>query len=143
MTAKAACQADGAWLATIPNQSVQGFINSLFDGDLGTTWVGLTDQAVEGSFVWDHGEAVSYTNWYPGEPNSFDGNNEDCVCLYNGNYGTWNDAPCFDSSNYACERLTDLDDGTQGNFNPTLAPSSDFQSPGHAQGTIQYCLPHS
>lgn len=31
-------------------------------------WIGLSDEAVEGSFVWDDATPLAYTNWAPGEP---------------------------------------------------------------------------
>ena len=33
---------------------------------------GLTDQAVEGTWVWSSGQAVTYTNWASGQPNDYD-----------------------------------------------------------------------
>jgi len=43
-----------------------------------------------------HGDTVSeitYTNWYPGEPNNFD-NREACVVLAGDRSYTWNDYNC-------------------------------------------------
>ena len=105
ITAKAACQADGgAWLATIPNEAVQGFIDSLLaDSGAVSTWIGLNDQSVEGSFVWDHGETVSYTNWSPSNPDNTDGI-EACVAILSES-NQWNDAWCSGQySGYLCER---------------------------------------
>lgn len=36
-------------------------------------WIGLNDVAEEGRFVWSSGEPVTFTYWYPGEPNNAGG----------------------------------------------------------------------
>ena len=33
-------------------------------------WIGLNDLGHEGNFTWISGEASSYVNWAPGEPNN-------------------------------------------------------------------------
>jgi hypothetical protein len=50
-------------------------------------FVGLHDQAFEGTFQWLDHESVSYTNWAPGEPNN-SGNEDHAVILAS---GVWND----------------------------------------------------
>src|SRR5262249_23259674 len=52
---------------------------------------GLTDAAMEGTFVWVSGEPVTYTNWNPGEPNNSGGNENYTEML--GSNGQWNDQP--------------------------------------------------
>ena len=42
--------------------------NDLPDQGRMSLWIGLTDLQKEGSWVWASGEPVSYTNWYPGQP---------------------------------------------------------------------------
>ena len=53
--------------------------------------VGGNDVASEGSWVWDSGEAWTYSNWAPGEPNNVGSQGEDYLQLLSG--GTWNDIP--------------------------------------------------
>ncbi|MDP2172400.1 MAG: lectin-like protein [Candidatus Cloacimonadaceae bacterium] len=51
-------------------------------------YIGLSDWITEGSFRWENGRALSYTNWAAGEPND-DGGAGDYVEMYPN--GTWND----------------------------------------------------
>lgn len=98
--AKAACAAMDAHLAFLKSAAVDAVAEDL----VGTTdtWIGLTDLAVEGSFVWDDGTPLQYSNWHAGEPN--DGGNdpiaEDCVIIAGARTGKgWDDRPC-DPSEY-------------------------------------------
>lgn len=89
--AEAEAVALGGHLLTINSQAEQDFINATFLSDpsnQGPYWIGLNDQAVEGTFVWSSGEPVTYTNWQPNEPNNL--NNEDYAIIYAPPYG-WND----------------------------------------------------
>src|SRR5690606_27282349 len=52
-------------------------------------WIGLTDEAQEGTFVWSNDEPVTYTNWSPFEPNDFNGIEDHTMMWYD---GQWNDA---------------------------------------------------
>jgi hypothetical protein len=57
-------------------------------------WIGFTDEASEGNLVWVTGETVTYTNWYPGEPN--DQLDEDYTIMHSSNHvnpGSWADQP--------------------------------------------------
>jgi len=68
-------------------------------------WIGLTDQKVEGEFVWaSNGSTTKYTNWESGEPNG--DMIEDCVNLnFAWQQRTWNDISCYESGLFAlCER---------------------------------------
>jgi hypothetical protein len=76
----------GGHLVTINNQAENDFITTTFSGYT-DIWIGFTDQAIEGTWVWISGETPSYTNWNSGEPNNF--GNEDYGMIYPG--GTWND----------------------------------------------------
>ncbi|HXJ77016.1 MAG TPA: C-type lectin domain-containing protein, partial [Candidatus Dormibacteraeota bacterium] len=56
-------------------------------------WIGLNDAANEGQFVWASGEPVTFTYWYPGEPNNLGG--EDYATIRHPSEsaptGSWND----------------------------------------------------
>jgi hypothetical protein len=53
-------------------------------------WVGLSDVAVEGTYVWADGAPLGYANWAAGEPNNL--GNEDYVMMSDAVTGEWNDA---------------------------------------------------
>ena len=66
-------------------------------------WIGFSDTASEGSWVWSSGLSVSYTNWNSGEPS---GGTEDCGHIYSDLWsvvGRWNDHPCSNQQSYVCE----------------------------------------
>jgi Ca2+-binding RTX toxin-like protein len=93
----------GGHLASITNAAEQAFIvNTFLSGanSRNILWLGLTDQAVEGTFVWSSGEPVTYTNWQAGEPNNFKGiENYVAINWHYGHFigggvlGAWNDTP--------------------------------------------------
>ena len=61
-------------------------------------WLGGTDQASEGNFIWvSSGAPFAYTNWYPGDPDGSTG--QDCALL--GYHGTnqWIDDICHELTN--------------------------------------------
>ncbi|KAM3619679.1 uncharacterized protein V6R79_011838 [Siganus canaliculatus] len=58
-------------------------------------WIGLSDTETEG--VW--------TFWCDGEPNNYNGRNEDCVATKFCDYGhTWNDEVCENKHLWICEK---------------------------------------
>jgi len=96
--AQAQCRARGMELVSIHSQEENDFILDLTDGI--TTWLGLTDTAVEGIFEWTDGSALDFQNWYTGQPNG--GN---CVFMSGGSWeGEWADDECGDvKSRLACK----------------------------------------
>ena len=66
--AKAHCESLGAYLSTLTSQEENDFVyNNLCKVDY-VTWLGGTDEVVEGDWQWITGEPWEYTNWYPGQP---------------------------------------------------------------------------
>ena len=71
----------GGNLVTVNDAAEEAFLQTSFGTDQ-RFWIGLNDVASEGNFVWASGEAVTYTNWHPGEPNNFGGNQDYAVMNY-------------------------------------------------------------
>ncbi len=100
--ASTACSTLGYHLVTMGSAAENAWVTSSTNSLMPSydPWIGYNDIASEGSWVWDNGEAVTYTNWNSGEPNN--SSNEDCTHLYDG--GTWNDHQCSGlSAGYICE----------------------------------------
>lgn len=88
-------QANGLHMATITSAEENDFVvNGLISSGLISTnpWIGLSDDVVEGEFRWINGEAFSYSNWGPGEPNNLGGEHYTNY-LFNGVSAQWNDLP--------------------------------------------------
>ncbi|XXT20353.1 C-type lectin domain-containing protein [Sorangium sp. So ce429] len=102
--AKATCASQGMSLLTLSDAEEEAWVVNLASSySTQKWWTGLNDRASEGSFGWDSGEPLSYSNWYPGEPNNA-GSNEDCGQL-NRFYPElgWNDEPCSLHLRFICE----------------------------------------
>ncbi|MBO1047822.1 MAG: hypothetical protein HEQ10_08740 [Dolichospermum sp. DEX182a] len=80
----------GGNLVTVNDATENQFLVNTFGGTE-RLWIGLTDEVTEGTFQWANGEAVTYTNWSPGQPDN--ANNEDYAELNFGGAGKWNDLP--------------------------------------------------
>jgi len=61
------CAARGGHLVTIGSTSENEFVYRLSGG---LAWLGATDEAEEGTWVWVTGEPWDFTNWDEGEPNN-------------------------------------------------------------------------
>ncbi len=90
----------GGYLVVVNDASEQSFVASTFaaSGDYESfVWIGLFDPTFTGSgpFVWVNGDPLTYTNWAPGEPNNYFGN-EWAVEMRTAMYGNeWNDLPGY------------------------------------------------
>jgi len=89
--ALSACSERGLHLASVHSQLEHDFIDGLSHDQL--LWIGLSDLASEGDFVWSDGSAVDYTNWRRAQPNGGDAHD----CGYMGG-GAWDG----ELSDYAC-----------------------------------------
>ena len=81
----------GGNLVTVNDDAENQFLVKTFGGTEGL-WIGLTDEVTEGTFKWANGEAVTYTNWDPGEPNNGGSINQDYAWINFQNPGKWDDA---------------------------------------------------
>ena len=84
--ARTSCLSQGGDLASVGSEEEDNFINSLGSN----FYLGGSDSAQEGTWVWSDGTAWTYVNWGSGAPNNQD-NDEHCVI---GNWfgrGHWQD----------------------------------------------------
>lgn len=91
----AACEAyavtRGGHLATIRNSTENEWIRATFAPSIpGYAWIGINDISIEGTFVWTSGEPVTYSNWYPGEPNNLSNEDNGEMILSSGLWNDWN-----------------------------------------------------
>ena len=89
------CNEKGGVLAEPTSSLIQSTLESLAHDANTFLWIGATDAASEGNFVWMSGAEFSYTNWKAPEPNNGSGN-EHCVVLrgYGAAMGQWIDVNC-------------------------------------------------
>jgi len=97
-SAQDVCEANGGYLACISNPSENAYLASLLQ--VPAAYIGLNDAWDEGQFTWTCGEPLTYTNWYPGQPNNFN-NNQDYVELLSN--GQWNDQYYYKPLEYIME----------------------------------------
>ncbi|XP_058628930.1 CD209 antigen-like protein C isoform X1 [Onychostoma macrolepis] len=93
------CTDRRADLIIINNREEQDFVKDISGGDL--VWIGLTDSHVEGRWKWVDGSDVTSGFWEDGQPNSFQGKEEDCALIHSPG---WADYPCDYSSKWICEK---------------------------------------
>ncbi|MFK7979881.1 MAG: HYR domain-containing protein, partial [Saprospiraceae bacterium] len=98
-TAKATCESQGGHLAVI-NSAAENQMLSAFLKDQ-SAYIGLSDREQEGTFKWCNNDPVTYTNWYPGQPDNY-GGNQDVTRLFPN--GVWDDI----AGNYLLEYILEI-----------------------------------
>ena len=104
-SAVGACDKEGYYLVTVNDEHENSYLAEQVEASVGGSWwIGTTDSGPgnEGDWSWI-GEATSYTNWLPGEPNN-SGGNEDCGEIAEWANYQWNDSICSADQRYICER---------------------------------------
>ena len=106
----AACLAAGLQLAIVRSASENALLATAAAGN--RVWIGGTDVASESTWVWSpSGTRLSYTNWYPGNPDNWQGN-EDCITFRTD--AKWNDNWCARKLKYVCQGAPVLTTGVNG-----------------------------
>jgi Domain of Unknown Function (DUF1080)/Lectin C-type domain len=93
--ARLKCQELGGKLAVVKSVEENWFMTSLIKNQgVAATWLGATDERVEGRWVWVDGESMRYTNWSPvgGQPNNKKGL-EHYLIMMVAHDGKWSDQP--------------------------------------------------
>ncbi|XP_052760311.1 perlucin-like protein [Mya arenaria] len=73
-------------------------------------WIGLSDQQVQGEFLWTdtNAELSGYSNWGVGEPSDVN-HSEDCVHMWMPKNYTWGDFQCRHPLQFICEMSGHVD----------------------------------
>ncbi|XP_078693202.1 perlucin-like protein [Branchiostoma floridae x Branchiostoma belcheri] len=103
--ARDTCHREGGILATAKDEETHNFLaNHVRATTQGNTWIGLTDLATDGLWVWDDGTSLLGEGIWgtgPDEPNG--GTWENCAHIYPSKDYRWNDSTCPSSYYYICE----------------------------------------
>ena len=83
----------GGDLASVPDQALHDWLVTTFAGMTpeDQAYIGYSDEAVEGAWVWTDGTPSGFEAWDPGQPNNLDESGQDHAVLWFDS-GTWNDS---------------------------------------------------
>lgn len=98
INAKAHCESVGGYLCSMNSTTENNWVASKLMGQ--TAYIGLHDSRVEGLFEWVDKGPLTFTNWYPGQPNNANGDQDYVELLPD---GTWNDQYPTCLREYICE----------------------------------------
>lgn len=92
--AEADCVALGGHLASVTSAADSAAVTTLVAATP-AAFLGATDLATEGTYLWPDGTPLTFTNWRTGEPNNGNGQyQEDCLVVVGTLGGGWDDRPC-------------------------------------------------
>ncbi|KAM4749985.1 CD209 antigen-like protein C [Anableps anableps] len=97
------CLQQGADLVIINTKEEQDFTRQFHR----LTWLGLHNVTETGKWTWVDGTLLTkrFRYWGPGEPNGYEGKNENCVEIrFFELENSWNDIPCEDQNYWICEK---------------------------------------
>lgn len=79
--------------------------NFIFSNSARNWWIGLSDELIEGSWVWyPSGESPGFVDWRQGEPtNNGNQHEEDCAFMFHQSGFQWVDISCAIASSPICE----------------------------------------
>jgi hypothetical protein len=98
-SARQACEGMGWYLVNIGSSGENTDVASLAQR---TSWIGATDAATEGTWLWTDGSTVYYDAWASGEPD--DAGDSDCAETNQGGWrGQWADMRCTTDLQFVCE----------------------------------------
>ncbi|XP_038066192.1 alpha-N-acetylgalactosamine-specific lectin-like [Patiria miniata] len=94
-------------LASIGSALEHDLLFEMWKSVRGTTkvgmWIGLTDKAKEGKFVWTDGSSTNYAKWDNGQPDNY-ADREHCThMMIDRSDGRWNDLNCNQVYSYMCK----------------------------------------
>ncbi|KAK7881296.1 hypothetical protein WMY93_029705 [Mugilogobius chulae] len=107
--AEKSCQTLGANLASIHSAEENDFILDMIQKATGArtrTWIGGSDAAKEGIWLWTDGSVWDYTAWHGGEPNNVANNEHSLMVNLHSTPKFWNDFPGSHALFYMCAKKT-------------------------------------
>jgi len=108
------CNSIGGFLAEVLTEDQAEFLKSLATLEftltgIDTWWLGLSDFAHEGRWVWSYsGTNSEFTQWATGSPDMSDDNKNDCISMSSEDDFFWRDQPCYEKirATPLCQRET-------------------------------------
>jgi Lectin C-type domain len=140
-TARDYARSLGGYLVAVNSAAEETFLTSAFENVALIAWIGLSDEAVEGVYVWESGEPLVYTDWCSGDPNNSLGV-EDWVRVYFPGFGghCWSDVPSFGDPTWIPNHgIVELPHGDRVNFDGLVTSCTNqiptpLNAPGNAEG---------